>query len=122
MLVKAHLFAFGQLTVASVLQTATRGELNAIDLGRGKDTIEERVEEVVSQDGSSNLVVCETPNALLGPSDFALELVELQGRGAQKGRSRAAGYIVAAESEEVDEYRETERDAEGADAALPRVS
>ncbi|TKW50611.1 hypothetical protein CTA1_11268 [Colletotrichum tanaceti] len=98
----------------------TRGKLNAVDFGTWEDAVKDRIEKVIPQDGARHLDASETPDALLGPSDFALELVKLQGRGAQQGRRGAPRDIVAGEGEEIDENWKSEGDEKGADAVQTR--
>ena len=61
--------------------------------------------QVVGQRPARSLPAGEAPDAVRGPCHLLLECREQQGLGAQERRRRAAGGVVAGESERVQQYQ-----------------
>lgn len=79
--------------------------------------MQKQVDDVVRQHVAHHTVAIQARHTVLRPSDLALERLKIKRLGLQEGRCRAAGDIIAAEDEGVDEDREAEGDACGAESA-----
>lgn len=63
-------------TVKTVLEFSSRAQLGALNFNRGKDTVEDQGEDVVSDHSGGSLPADQTSDAIAGPSDFVFQGIE----------------------------------------------
>lgn len=101
-------------TIEPVFESTARPQNGPLDLHGRQNSVQDRVDEDVADRGGERLPAEEPSHTILRPANLSLELIQRQRLGAQERRRRAAGDVIAAEGENVDEDRETEGDAKRA--------
>jgi len=84
---------------------------DALHFGPGEDTVQNGIEQVVSQCPAHSIPCVKAAESIFWPADFPLQYLEVEGLGTKEGRSRTSGDVVAGEVHGVEEDRQAEDDA-----------